>query len=194
MNAVNPMRLFIFSAVLATLGVPSAAVADVYKCKAADGTVTYQDSPCRAGSVESVVDVVEGRALSPDESAAMDKASEDLRQRDRELADRLERERLARLQHEAEEQARYAAPAVAPAVVYPESYGVWRGGLYFPPDYGAPTFPIRRRGYRDHGWQPPMYPPPGHGPSPGHDHHRPRQSLGGGSDRSHGGGSLDMRR
>jgi hypothetical protein len=131
----------------------------------------------------------------------MDKASEDLRQRDRELADRLERERLARLQREAEQQARYAAPAVAPTVVYPDNYGTWRAGVYFPPYYGAPTFPIRPGGYPDRG-RPSPYDPwhghggrPGHGSRPGHDGHRPHQSLGGDSDRSsHRGGSLEMRR
>ncbi len=187
-------------AVLAILGVAPAAHGQAYKCKAGDGSVTYQDAPCRAGSSESVVDVPEPLPVSPEDAAAMEKAREDLRQRDRELADRLERERLARLQREADEQARYAASTPAPAMVYPDELGVWRAGVYFPPYYGAPTFPIRPGWHSGRGWSPPFDPRPGHGSPPGHDgrpgHHgrRPHQSLGSGSHDARGGGSLEMRR
>jgi hypothetical protein len=201
MNPMQAMPRKLLIAVLATLGMVPAASGQAYKCKAADGSVTYQDTPCRAGSSESVVDVPEPRPVSPEDAAAMEKAREDLRERDRELADRLERERLARLQREAEEQARYAASSpAAPTVVYPDELGVWRAGVYFPPYYGAPTFPIRPGRHPGRGWPPPFDPDHGHRPPPGHDGrgdhhgHQPRQSLGAGRDGSRGGGSLEMRR
>jgi hypothetical protein len=125
----------------------SPASAAVYKCKAANGGVTYQDVPCAAGTVEDVVTIVNDRAYDPPLSKEMEEAAAALRQRHKELTERLDRQRAELQQRNeeerlrAEDRSRYRPSSVTLSEPYYPDYGyvdAWPSGAY-------PSFPYRLR-------------------------------------------------
>src|SRR3990172_9547579 len=148
--------LRILAVLLVAAFATSSAFAEVYKCKGSQGRVTYQDTPCGAGVVEKVIEIVDDRAYNPPLSAEMQKAAEELRKKNRELAERLNNESKERQAREAErraseeQRARYQPPSVA-AVDYYDG-GTYRSGYFFNPYFT----PRRHAMFPGHGW--------GHGP------------------------------
>jgi hypothetical protein len=145
---------------------PPSVHADVYKCTNAGGLVTYQDEPCQNSRSEKKI-VIEPTATSADELAAAREAAAALRQQDKELAERLQRdtESLRELAA-ATPPPIYAEPEPVDdtrdtdrAIIYPYQPGVWRAGVYYPPQYGHP-YDYRYPGHPHHQTpgKPPMRP------------------------------------
>ncbi|MGQ0657878.1 MAG: DUF4124 domain-containing protein [Chromatiales bacterium] len=132
--------LRILTVLLAAAFAASPARAEVYKCLGAHGLVTYQDTPCGAGAVENVIEIVDDRSYNAPPSAEMKKAAEELRKKDRELVERLDKERAERQLREAERPqpyygsgSRYQPPMVGLVGPYWGSIDAWRPGFSFIP-------------------------------------------------------------
>jgi hypothetical protein len=188
---IHSHRTALLNTALATLMIaPLAAFADVYKCTMASGLVTYQDVPCTNARAEEKLPLAP-LPTSAEELAAARESAAALRQQDKELAERLQRDAESRRELAAvTPPPTYSAPA--PVEEYRDSDrtvllpyqpvgGVWRDGVYYP--NGVPTYPLVRgddyygRPRHDHDYRPPS------GPNRPPSHHRQQHSkLGHSSD------------
>lgn len=169
-------RTALLNTALATLLIaPLASFADVYKCTMAGGLVTYQDVPCIDARAEEKLPLAPVPASAEELAAARESAAA-LRQQDKELAERLQRDAESRRELAAvTPPPSYSTPA--PLEDYRDSDrtvllpyqpvgGVWRAGMYYP--NGVPAYPIGRGDYgrpgHHHDYRPPTGPnrPPTH--------------------------------
>lgn len=116
----------------------SPVTAAVYKCTGNDSRVTYQDTPCREGAGEIVMAILDDRAYDPPPSAQMQQATEELRRQDRELTERLDKDREERALREAQRPPPYYGsgsrfPLPLPPSGYWGGFGRLHPGLIFPP-------------------------------------------------------------
>ena len=187
-------RLFAVGLTFAAANAP----ADVYRCTTATGDIAYQDVPCHADASELRIEGLEELALTAEQSAAIKEEADRLRLKDRELADRLARESDSRRQAAArqppayQDGSRYSPPppaTVTEVIPYPAyNSGVWRAGVYYPPQYGAPSFPLRHYRYPDR-WPQQAQPHDNHPRSPNRATHSfgNRNTNSSGAVRSHSG-------
>jgi uncharacterized protein YyaL (SSP411 family) len=125
MTARSAPSAFALPIAIAALIFASAADAQVYKCKQANGTVAYQDSPCQGGAV---VDIRAGS----DDPAAVDRLDRANAEFNRAAAARSANEAIAAQSRAAayqRQQAAEAAQAMAEAAANPSV-------IYVP--YGVP--------------------------------------------------------
>ncbi len=130
--------LRILGVILITGIAASPATAAVYKCTGNDSRVTYQDTPCREGAGEIVMAILDDRAYDPPHSAEMQQATEELRRQDRELTERLDKDREERALREAERPPPYYGsgsrfPPLLPPSGYRGGFGRLHPGFVFPP-------------------------------------------------------------
>lgn len=143
-------KIFVISFGLSIgLGWTAPALADVFRCVAPEGDVTYADTPCTEGSILSanVTELVR-TCDTPECEAALQRSREDANARLREERAALVQMQEMRLRAEAHElDRRLKLAQIEQALDDTPSTGIDGGGVYYPAYPLYPGVDGRRRGH-----------------------------------------------